>query len=151
MIDTSDEAKQRLTAQRIIAKIAQLEDVKRRHGVLLEQQDRLASRVNVGNAYAYQANTSDATDPYSPSPAVESSYDGMGWLMPVVTDHPSIPRYVLTDAEGNIKQFVSPKPGMNLSRYEQKRIAIYGQKGFLPTYNQPHLMAERIITLDKIR
>ena len=153
VIDTSDEARHRSTGQRIIAKIAQLEDVKRRHKILLAEQNRLANRTNTN---AYQANESSLRSPYGPSAtsssaAIESSYDGVGWLMPVVTDHPSIPRYVLTDAEGNIRQFVSPKPGMNLSHYEQKRIAIYGQRGYLPTYNQPHLMAERIISLDKTR
>jgi hypothetical protein len=144
VIDTSDEARHRSIGQRIIAKIAQLDDIKRRHESLLAEKNRMARRAPLANTYAYSA-------PDRPAAAIESSYDGIGWLMPVVTDHPSIPRYVLTDAEGNIKQFVSPKPGLNLSRFEQKRIAIYGQRGYLPTYDQPHLMAERIITLDKVR
>jgi hypothetical protein len=135
VIDASHDPQQRATAQKIIAKIAQFEDVRRRQrSILASNFDRNAPDTRVVS----RANGDDA-------------YDGSGFLMPVVTQDPNIPKYVLTDEQGNILQFVSPKPGINLKRFEQQRVGILGDKSFLPTYNQPHLMAERIITLDKTR
>ena len=138
VIDASHDPRQRATAQHIIAKIAQFEDVRRRQKTIVSSNfDRTAPErqlVSQGTARAG-----------------EPAYDGTGFLMPVVTQDPNIPKYVLTDEQGNIVQFVSPKPGISLKRYEQQRVGILGERGYLPTYNQPHLMAERIITLEKTR
>lgn len=82
------------------------------------------------------------------SVATSEGYDGRGWLMPVVTDRDNMPRYVLTDSKGNVKQFVTPQPGLNLKRYLRKEIAIYGQKRFIDNLQRPHLTAERIVTMD---
>lgn len=79
---------------------------------------------------------------------VANNYDGTGWLMPVVTDRSDMPRYVLTDSKGNVKQFVTPQPGLNLQRYLRKKIAIYGQERYMQDMKRPHLTAERIISLD---
>lgn len=137
VIDTSSDPKQRATARNIVAKIAQFEDVRRRQRTIVSSSfDRNAPERQL----------------VSQEPASDgSAYDGTGFLMPVVTQDPNIPKYVLTDEQGNIIQFVSPKPGISLKRYEQQRVGILGDKSYLPTYNQPHLMAERVITLDKIR
>ncbi len=136
VIDTSDDPKQRLVARNVIAKIAQFEDVRRR------QKTIVARNYDVNSPGNRLASTNVLGEP---------AYDGTGFLMPVVTQDPSMPKYVLTDKDGNIIQFVSPKPGINLKRFEQQRVAILGERGYLPTYNQPHLMAERVITLDKVR
>ena len=71
--------------------------------------------------------------------------------MPVLTNRSDVPRYVLTDDQGQVLQFVTPQPGLNLSRYERTKIGVFGRRGYIPSLNQPHLMAERIISLDKVR
>ena len=85
-------------------------------------------------------------------PAIDvRQYDGHGWLMPVASQNRRAPRYVLTDDKGNILQFVTPSPGMNLRRYERKHVGVYGQRGFLPSLQQPYLVAERVVSLDTLR
>ena len=71
--------------------------------------------------------------------------------MPVVTNKQGLPRFVLTDDAGKVLQFVTPQPGINLSRYLRQKIGIYGQPGYLPAFQRPHLMAERIVTLNAVR
>ncbi len=157
VIDTSDKAEQRTAAHQVLAKVAQMRDLQRRQFEWVDEQERISLRTSTSTRFAMRSETGPNAGSASRvasragDRSTGSSYDGEGWLMPVVTDDPGFPRYVLTDEQGNIKQFVSPKPGMNLRNYEQKRIAIYGQRGLLPTYDQPHLMAERIISLDKVR
>ncbi len=122
VIDASDDPRQRATAQNVIAKIAQFEDVRRR-------QKTLVSTNFPRNTAASQIVSRDVPG------AGDEPYDGTGFLMPVVTQDPNIPKYVLTDEEGNIIQFVSPKPGMSLKRFEQQRVGILGER--LSAHLQP--------------
>jgi hypothetical protein len=57
----------------------------------------------------------------------------------------------LLDKDGNILQFVSPAPGLNLNRYLRKEIGVFGQKDQPPTLDKPHLTAHRIVELDRHR
>ncbi len=79
------------------------------------------------------------------------NYDGTGWLMPVVTERNDMPKYVLTDSSGEIIQFVSPSPGMNLQPYVSKQVGIIGKKDRLKEMDQPHIVADRVISLDKVK
>lgn len=71
--------------------------------------------------------------------------------MPVVTGKKGVPQYVLTDDNGRVLQFVTPQPGVKLNSYVRQKIGVFGQKTFLPAYERPHLVAERIITLNRVR
>ena len=146
IIDASDSPEVRDQGLQLLARIAQFEDLQRRHRQLARQSS--ASR------------WSDSTAQRSPAPRARPGslpaidvkhYDGFGWLMPVASQNQRAPRYVLTDENGNILQFVTPSPGMNLRRYERKQVGVYGQRGFLPSLQQPHLVAERIVTIDALR
>ena len=61
------------------------------------------------------------------------------------------PPYALLNAEGDVLQYVSPAPGLNLHRYERKQVGIYGQRNQSASLNKPHLTAERIVDLDRQR
>ncbi|PQO25013.1 hypothetical protein C5Y96_26270 [Blastopirellula marina] len=83
-------------------------------------------------------------------------YDGKGWLMPVITRASSTrnpnqytPPFALTDAQGNVLQFVSPSPGLNLRRYARMQVGIYGQISPLDQYTKQHLTAHRIVVLSR--
>jgi len=83
-------------------------------------------------------------------------YDGRGWLMPVITRASSnrnpnqyTPPFALTDSQGNVLQFVSPSPGLNLRRYARMQVGIYGQISPLDQYTKPHLTAHRIVVLSR--
>jgi hypothetical protein len=150
VIDTSDNAQLRERAQYLLARIAQFEDLQRRHKKLATAP-ALALDATTLPLTADIPSSTLATQPDTFGLSTHSSYDGSGWLMPLVTSRPGLPRYALTDAHGQIQQFVTPVPGLNLRRYEQQRIGVYGQRGYLPTLNQPHLLAERIVLLDRVR
>ncbi|MEM8681492.1 MAG: hypothetical protein AAGF97_19265 [Planctomycetota bacterium] len=137
VIDAAGDAEVRQRAHALLAKIVQFEDIHRREERLADRPASLAP-----SDFAELTPRTDA--------AAANLYDGSGWLMPVLTNRSDVPRYVLTDDQGRVLQFVSPKPGMNLGPYERKRIGIYGQRGYLPSVSQPHLMAERIVSLDKV-
>jgi SH3-like domain-containing protein len=144
VIDVSETAEVREQGTRLLARIAQFEDIQRRHRLL----DRTAASLAKNRP---TANGGLASAAGSQPPVDVSEYDGFGWLMPVVTQNRRVPRYVLTDQQGNILQFVTPSPGLNLSRYAHQKVGIYGTRGFLPSMKQPHLVAERIVSMDSVR
>lgn len=83
-------------------------------------------------------------------------YDGKGWLMPVITRASSsrnpnqyTPPFALTDSQGNVLQFVSPSPGLNLRRYARMQVGIYGQISPLDQYTKQHLTAHRVVVLSR--
>ncbi len=87
---------------------------------------------------------------------LDPRYDGRGWLMPVITRASATknsgqytPPFALTDSQGNILQFVSPAPGLNLRRYARTQVGIYGQVSPLNQFTKPHLTAHRVIVLDR--
>ena len=82
------------------------------------------------------------------SPA-DPRYDGMGWLKPVISRAKPAAPFALVDAEGKPLCFVTPSPGLNLTRYVNKQVGVYGRRGFLETLKTPHVTAERVIDLDR--
>lgn len=77
-------------------------------------------------------------------------YDAQGWLKPVVSkksDKPVAP-FAVVDADGKPLCFISPSPGLNLNRYLNKQVGLYGRRGYLEELKKPHLVAERVIELD---
>ncbi len=141
VIDASHDTRIRGAAQRLLVKITQFEDVRRRHKQLIA--DGSPTTDTPGGAVP-------AVQMLSATPAglTGVNYDGAGWLMPVYTNRRDIPRYVLTDERGNVLQFVTPQPGLNLRNFERQRIGIFGQQSRVASLEHPHLVAERIVTLD---
>lgn len=92
----------------------------------------------------------------SPAPAETAAktandvqYDGSGWLVPVHSATGTAPPFALLDAQGEVLGYVSPTPGLNLQRYVRKQVGIFGQRGYVPSLNKPHVTAERIVDLDR--
>jgi hypothetical protein len=82
---------------------------------------------------------------------MDTRFDGTGWLLPVHSTKRNAPPYALLDDDGNILQFVSPAPGLNLNRYLKKEVGIIGQKQSGGTLDKPHLTAHRIVERDRHR
>lgn len=87
---------------------------------------------------------------------LDPRFDGKGWLMPVIkrsskgrTSGQLTPPYALTDEDGNVLQFVSPSPGVNLHRYLKQEVGIYGQMSPKGNYTRPHLTAHRIVVMSR--
>jgi hypothetical protein len=92
---------------------------------------------------------SEAPASVAPESLSGTRYDGSGWLVSVHSPTRTAPPYALLNAEGDVLQYVSPSPGLNLHRYERRQVGIYGQRNQLPSLSKPHLTAERIIDLDR--
>ncbi|UUO05415.1 hypothetical protein M4951_18790 [Blastopirellula sp. J2-11] len=83
-------------------------------------------------------------------------FDGEGWLMPVIKRASSAknsarytPPFALTDADGNVLQFVTPSPGINLRRYQKQKVGLYGQVSATKEFTRPHLTAHRVVVLSR--
>ncbi len=112
--------------------------------------ERLADRASGADT------DSSAVQPLIPSPpnrdatpATTVKYDGSGWLVPVHATNGTVPPYALLDVQGDVMQYVSPTPGLNLQRYVRKRIGVFGQQGFVRSLNKPHVTAERVVDLGR--
>jgi hypothetical protein len=93
----------------------------------------------VGSLAARKAALAAATAP---------KYDGVGYLTPVRAARPVAP-YALLDEDGKPLAYVTPQPGFNLKAYENRKIGIFGRRGYVPIAGAPHLLAERVVDLDK--
>lgn len=83
------------------------------------------------------------------APGATADYAGRGYLMPIVSARKNVPRFALTDDRGEVLQFVTPSPGVNLNQYLRKSVGINGRTGFLSDLGKPHITAERVIDLDR--
>jgi hypothetical protein len=89
------------------------------------------------------------TKPFTRSLA-DPRYDAQGVLKPVVSrkgDTPAAP-FAVVDDDGQPVCFITPSPGLNLNRYLNKQVGMYGRRGYLEELKKPHLVAERVIEMD---
>lgn len=127
----------RARVQLYLDKLAEFEDLKARHALM-------DPKIPVERPAAKRSATSDLA-------GVDPRFDGTGWLLPVHSTKKPAPPYALLDKDGNVLQFVSPAPGLNLNRYLRKEIGVFGQKDQGTTLDKPHLTAHRIVELDRHR
>jgi hypothetical protein len=78
-------------------------------------------------------------------------YAGQGWLVPVLSAHTHLPRFALADRAGSIQAFVTPRPGLNLRRYLRQEVGIVGRETVSIDNTAPHLIADRVVVLDRHR
>ena len=77
------------------------------------------------------------------------SFAGRGWLVPVLTARPDLPRFALTDSQGRILHFVSPSPGINLRRYMRQEVGIVGPSQPGRSGEASRLVADRVVVLNR--
>lgn len=79
-------------------------------------------------------------------------YDGRGVLRKlVVNGGVGKPIYALENEQGKIVKTITPSSGVNLERFVGKPVGLYGKSGFNSRLNQPHLTAQRVIDLNRVR
>lgn len=81
--------------------------------------------------------------------AADPKYDGQGWLKPVLSREKPAAPYAIVDDQGNPVAFVTPSPGLNLNRYLNKKVGVYGQRGVIESLKSPHIVASRVIDLER--
>ena len=70
------------------------------------------------------------------------------WKCPEGPDHEwQAPPYAILDDNGQVLEFVSPAPGLNLHRYLKKRVGVFGYQSYLPSLKTPHITVYRIVDL----
>ena len=77
-------------------------------------------------------------------------YDAKGWLKPVISKNKPTAPYAVVDEDGKPLCFVTPSPGMNIGRYVNKQVGLYGRRGYIETLKTPHVTAERVIDLERV-
>ncbi len=103
------------------------------------EDDDASPNLPVGSVAARKAALEAATAP---------QYDGTGYLTPVRAAKPVAP-YALLDQSGYRLCYVTPVPGFNLRAYENRRIGVFGKRGYMADAGASHLLAERVVDLDK--
>ncbi len=121
--------------------------------LLLEKVEQFERAFAVQDYGPIRASAADAGSAAAARPAggiEDPRYDAQGWLKPVISrqgDKPIAP-YAVVDRDGQPQCFITPRPGVNLHRYENKQVGVYGRRGYLEQLKKPHVTAERVIDLD---
>ena len=89
--------------------------------------------------------------PVAGASQADPKYDGTGFLKPVIAQGKPLAPYALVDGDGNTRCYLTPTPGLNLHRYVNKEVGIYGRRGVIETLRSPHITAERVIDLQRHR
>lgn len=74
-------------------------------------------------------------------------FDATGWLVPVHSSGRDMPTHALTNDTGRIIVYVTPAPGVNLTRFESQAIGVYGLRGYLPQLKTNHIQIQRVVRL----
>lgn len=139
LVERGESTLDRARAQRLLDQVEDFDSLKRRFVLLHGEQ------ATEDPATPSQGNDADA------EPLVAPRFDATGWLFPVYSRERVAPPYALLDDEGRIVQFISPAPGLNLHRYLRKQIGVYGEKSIAPNVNKPHVVAHRVVDLERHR
>lgn len=135
----------RARVQIFLDKVRDFESLKSRHALLGRTGGSAPARLGAPVA------TPSGQAGNNPASKSDPRFDGTGWLLPVYSSNRPSPPYALLDKDGNVLQFVSPAPGLNLNRYLRKEIGVFGQKDTTNSHEQPHLTAQRVVELDRHR
>ena len=147
---TASTTLQRARSQVVLKRLSEYHSLQRRYAGLGDKLSLASSRSDIRPVAAREE--IEPVDPeVAARPAVDPRFDGTGWLLPVHSTKRASPPYALLDADGQIRQFVSPAPGINLHRYLRKEVGVFGQRDSSTTLSKPHLTAHRIIDLSRHR
>jgi hypothetical protein len=130
LVERSPTAADRGQARLLLDKINQFEDA-----------FAVAGQGPLGAAAA--ATETAAGSPYAPR------YDAKGWLKPVVSRNKPAAPYAIVDEDGKPLCFVTPSPGLNIARYANKEVGLFGKRGYIESLKTPHVVAERVIDLER--
>jgi hypothetical protein len=95
---------------------------------------------------ADNASATAGLDPNSPG---APRYDAQGWLKPVISRSQQAAPYAVVDEDGKPLAFITPSPGLNVGRYVNKQVGLYGRRGYIEALKTPHVVAERVIDLER--
>jgi uncharacterized protein YgiM (DUF1202 family) len=122
---------------------------------LIEKVDRLRAtqsnlvKYNVGNR-RLPATSGKVGTGVDDSVQFGTTYDAYGWLSQLTRNSGrDETAYALQDDNGKIICVLEPSPGLNLHRYLNAKIGVTGTRGFNQQLKINHVIADRIVVLDK--
>lgn len=80
-------------------------------------------------------------------PGQSTTFDGQGWLVRVYSARPDAPPYAITDSAGRTLSYITPSAGINLRRYLNQEVGLYGRVAYDTSLETPHLIAEQAVRL----
>jgi hypothetical protein len=83
-----------------------------------------------------------------PPDACDGRFDAAGQLIRVPNPKPGGPHYAILDANGNMRCYVSPAPGVNLRSYVGRLIGVTGIRGYIPDERATHIMARHVSVVE---
>ncbi len=131
LFNQAETASQQGRARMLLSKINRFDDLKRRKQALAAVRPDLAR-----------------PDPppmtHLPPEAGDGRFDAAGQLIRVPNPKPGGPQYAILDANGNMRCYVSPAPGVNLRSYVGRQIGVTGIRGYIPDERASHIMARHV-------
>ena len=127
-------------ARLLLDRIERFELLRQRTGSYVTPSP-LGPQIPMGPNPSYPVDRSQADR----SPSTQSELSG--WLVAVHTSLPGQPEFALTDDVGNVKAYVQPTTGLNLRRYTQQMVTVYGPQGYLPNLGAKQIVADRLVRL----
>lgn len=108
-----------------------------------QRDEAAADPGDVAMATATGPSASREVEPEQRGEAV--GFDRQGWLVRVYSARPDAPPYAITDSAGRTLSYVTPVPGVNLRRYLNQEIGLYGRVAYDTSLETPHLIAEQAV------
>ena len=102
---------------------------------------------NVAPASAINANTNGSGVSNAVATNTTSEGDASGWLVQVHTTIKGQPEFALTDDAGKVITYVQSSPAINLRRYLQQPVTVYGMRGYIPNLAAKQILAERVVRM----
>ena len=135
LFNQSESASQQGRARMLVSKINRFEDIKRRKQALFAARPEFA-KPDLGPATRLP-----------PEPG-DGRFDAAGQLIRVPNPKPGGPQYAILDANGNMRCYVSPAPGVNLRSYVGRQIGVTGIRGYIPDERATHIMARHVSVVE---
>jgi hypothetical protein len=124
-------------ASLLLNEIREFQRVAARRGKSIDDPSQVASGLQA---------TSDPTG-IADATGAETKFDQRGWLVKVYSSRPNAPPYAITDSADRTISYVTPVAGINLTRYLNQEIGLYGRVAHDTSLETPHLIAEQIVRL----
>ncbi len=149
LLDSVNTATARSQIQRLQKKIREFADLAQRAAKMEGDEEIVITATAAALETPVLGQSVKQADVNIADAASDSGFDGVGWLMPVVSRTRSAPPFALMDDNGQVKLLLSPAPGVNLHRYMRQKVGVFGQRGFSPSLNLPHVAARRVVIVER--
>jgi len=146
LLDQAPTAVQRGRARAMADKIARFEDIKQRREAVMA----LGNPIDRAARFASGARPNDSTLDAKRADQLEidGRFDGVGRLTQVDSPKHGGPRYALVDADGKVRSYVTPAPGVKVQSYLGRPVGVIGTRGYVPEERTSHIMARRVMPLE---